>query len=638
MVIATAATVLLILACIGAGAAALRLLGVLDELRLGERLPWSFALGIGLLGWITFFPAALGLIAPIHLTILCVVSAGGTCFLVRAGFLPGGTPTLDRYGWILCAAIAVALVFDIFEGVSPPADADSLAYHFALPKQFLAAGRLEFVPRAADGAAPLLLHMTYLIALGLGGETALTLWAMVSGWMASLLVFALCRRFLDLNWSLAVALIFLTTPAVLYGGGTGQLETRLALFTLCAAFAVGEALRGHGIRYVVLAGMLAGFFGGAKYTGLIFMAACGLPLLLGRRRLVHGAVFGVVASVAAAQWYGWNLVHTGDPLFPLLFTQLGLPDSEIWNAAHNAYFRSAYFGLEAPAARSPLNFLTYPFWATVSGKMAFESGRTGLGPYGLLILPFALAGLWTMRGRLRASDLAVPAMVVLLFYGIWFFSGSSQRVRHLLPVYPVVLIGLSVAARRWAADTGFRTPAAAVLVLVSLIQLAGHGVFAKSQARYVFTGENREAFLRRNVSKYEAMAWINRNLTQGDKVLITERQLVYLAKVPVYYAHIVMEALIENHPGASDPVKFLNQMKKLGITHLLAPADVTKNEGGKGHESGYPALRDMLVRARCMEPIKVLNMDVGSSRTLQTLNRSSIRMAIFALRHASCRL
>lgn len=45
-----AAAALLFAACIGIGAAGLRLAGVLDDLRAGERLPWSFALGIGLLG------------------------------------------------------------------------------------------------------------------------------------------------------------------------------------------------------------------------------------------------------------------------------------------------------------------------------------------------------------------------------------------------------------------------------------------------------------------------------------------------------------------------------------------------------------------------------------------------------------
>ena len=68
----------------------------------------------------------------------------------------------------------------------------------------LAAGRLEFVPRAIDGAVPLLIQMTYVPALGLGGEHALTLWTQVSGWGLGLLIYKACRRHLDAPWSLAV--------------------------------------------------------------------------------------------------------------------------------------------------------------------------------------------------------------------------------------------------------------------------------------------------------------------------------------------------------------------------------------------------------------------------------------------------
>ena len=56
------------------------------------------------------------------------------------------------------------------------------------------------------------------------------------------MLFVLCRRHLGFNWSLAVTLIFLTTPAVIYGGGSGQVETRIALFVMVAAWGTARAL------------------------------------------------------------------------------------------------------------------------------------------------------------------------------------------------------------------------------------------------------------------------------------------------------------------------------------------------------------------------------------------------------------
>ena len=85
------------------------------------------------------------------------------------------------------------------EGIAPPADADTLAYHFTIPKQFLEAGRIEFIPRALEGAIPLIVQMTYVPALGLGGEMALTLWTMATGWAAAALLFVLCRKHLGVN-------------------------------------------------------------------------------------------------------------------------------------------------------------------------------------------------------------------------------------------------------------------------------------------------------------------------------------------------------------------------------------------------------------------------------------------------------
>ena len=68
----------------------------------------------------------------------------------------------------LGTGIALVLGGDLLEGLAPPADADSLAYHFTLPKAILAEGRLVPIYQAMEGTIPLLLQMTYLVALGTG--------------------------------------------------------------------------------------------------------------------------------------------------------------------------------------------------------------------------------------------------------------------------------------------------------------------------------------------------------------------------------------------------------------------------------------------------------------------------------------
>ena len=156
--------------CLGLGAAALHLLRVLPDLRWDERLSWSFAIGFGLLGWVLFFFGAAGLFSGAALLALLIIGALGMVFLRAGPTWQLGRPELPD--WVLILAFAVVFTFDLLEGLSPPSDADSLAYHFALPRQFLEAGALVFQPRALDGAIPLLTQMTYVPALGLGGERA----------------------------------------------------------------------------------------------------------------------------------------------------------------------------------------------------------------------------------------------------------------------------------------------------------------------------------------------------------------------------------------------------------------------------------------------------------------------------------
>ena len=638
---AMAMVLLAVIACIGTGAVALAALGTLEDLHPRERIPWSFAVGFGVMGWMLFCFGIAGWFSFPVLLIVCLIAAIGCFALARGGGPRFKVGRIDWYGRILCAGILVALAFDLFEGLSPPADTDSLAYHFALPKQFIAGGRVEFVPRAADGAAPMLIHMSYALALGLGGENALTLWVMVSGWLAGLLVFVLARRHLDLNWSLAVALIFMTTPAVVYGAGSGQVETRLVLFVLVAAFATASAVRTGNIRYVVLAGLAAGFYAGAKFTGLLFVAACCLPLIIDRKWFRQSTVFSLAALVAGGQWYIWNWIHTGDPVFPMLFGPLGFPDSEIWNLAQDAYFRSSYLNAESPVSIGPLGLLTYPFEASLGLVHAFESSRTGMGPFGLVMLPFALVGCWICRDRIRRSGLLVATVIAVVFYVVWYFTGSSQRIRHLLPVYPIFLIGLSVAAYHWVAGRVYLAPVVAVVALTIPLQLAGHGIFALNYVRSVLSGESRDAFIRRTVTRSEPAIWMNANLSTHDKVVLTERQLVYLLNIPVYYAHREYEALVENRPGSVDPSKFLRQLQKLGVSHVLYTenTDTTSDENqSRAVHWGLMGLTPALEEANCAKLVKDFDLISRGSRTLPDLAVSTNKMKLIAIQPSACKL
>jgi hypothetical protein len=604
--------------CVGLGAVLLRGLGILADLKPGERACWSFAAGFGVLGWIIFFVGALGLLNQPVLVSILILGAFGVLLLGRPLVAPLEAGPGAVF-WSLAALLGTVVVFDLLEGLAPPADADSLAYHFALPKQFIAAGRLEFVPRAVDGAVPLLVQMTYIPALGLGGETALTLWTMLSGWAVGALFYNVCRRHLSATWSLAGTLVLVTTPTVLYGAGSGQVETRMAMFVLVAALGVATALKGGPLRYALLAGVMAGFYMGSKYLGGVFVVAAGLTLLAGRGWLRRGAIFSVGALLAGTQWYGWNWVHSGDPVFPLLFGWIEYTNPGYWDQSHTDFLKDVFFGRETVVARNPLWFLLYPFRATLMGDAVMESGRTGFGPFVLLMVPFAIAGLWTRRDQLRSSALTPIALLVALHYALWFFTGSSQRVRHLLPIYPLLLLCVMAAAVAMRDRSAICRPMIAVFAFTIALQLAGQTIFTVAYARHWLAGDSRDTFLERNVTGYGLAKWLNANLTATDRVALSSRQLLYLLDVPTYFAHPVNQALLDLSPSSAGPERFFSQVTRLGITHLAFQAKGETATNGASDQPMFERLIGSLRRSGCVEPLEKVDARVFASRTLPDL-------------------
>ena len=617
-----------IAACVGFGAATLQCFGVLATLESRERLPWSFAVGLGILGWLLF---PIGISA--HFTGASFVILLGIGVLLLPCIERSAIPDLSgQWRWIervLLVVLALAIIFDFAEGLSPPADADSLAYHFALPRDFIAAGRIEFMRRAVDGAVPLLVQMTYATVLALGGERALTLWTFASGWGLGALFYAICRRHLERAWSLAATAVLMTVPAIIYGAGSGQVEVRLGLFALVAAASAARSLRQNDISHAALAGMAAGFYAGGKYLGLLFVATVGLVILLGPGWLKRGAAFGVAALIAGGQWYVWNWINSGDPVFPMLYGWL--PDVRYWDAAHAEYFKEMFFAQERAVPIDLLWLILYPFWATLAPAVMFESGRTGFGPYLWIVLPFAIAGLIRYRARLRSSELLPIAAVAILFYVAWFASGSSQRVRHLVPILPLVVLLMTVAARRWANDPFRARPLAAAFAVVLGVQFAAQGLFTINFARYLISGESRDEFLERNVAIYRPVPWINAHLKPNDRLLLEERQLLYPIEKPTFLAHAVYDARVDLTPSATNLNKFFAEMKTLGITHILAqtpPADTRLDE-----------IARRLVEAGCARAADTVASRFIASRTLPSFESVPQSMTIFALdRGASCRL
>ena len=628
-------TLSMIAASIGLGAATLAPLGVARRSGRAAFVLWSFVCGFGLLGWLVFCLGAAKMLQGLPLAVLLGMGALGLAVAIRVPVRDAdGAPqrALDAIEWTVVALIAAAMILDLLEGLSPPADADTLAYHFALPKAFLSEGGLFFVHRAVDGSIPLLIQMTYVPALALGGETALTLWTMVTGWMAPAALYVICRRFIDRRWSLISALILLTTPAVLYGAGSGQIEVRMSLFVLFCVMIIADGWDRFDLGHAIAIGLAAGFLMGSKYTGLLLAASVAPAVLLVERRFRPLLLAAAVGVLAGGQWYLWNWIHTGDPVYPMLFGLVEYRDGVTWDTAH----ADAVSSMFASDIAVPDNFLWlfgYPFYAMLSGNDTFEASRTGFGPFLLFIAPIAAIGAWRFRHRIPNSPLISAALIAVVFYLLWFFLGPSQRVRHLLPVYPLLVLCMVAASYRWAAAGQIR-PLALAAAATLVIQFAGQGVFSVNYLRHHVSGESRQTFLERNVSMYALVDWINTNLDPGDRVLIQFRQLIYLIEKPVFFAHPDLEPRIDTSRTAMDPSRLFRQMREQQISHAL----VRERSSAKDTATARGlAMWPRLVSARCATPVARIGADSIRSRSLAMIQARQT-VVVIKLTEDTCEL
>lgn len=625
--IALCAVLLMTAACLGAGAALLRVASAPTRLPV-EAWAWSFVLGFGILGWTVFPLGIAGGMKPFVLLLLCLAALPGLVFLPCPN--PVGWPSLTVLGVALGTAATVAALGDVMEALAPPADADTMAYHFFIPKLFLEAGRIYFIPRASDGAAPLLPQMTYAVALALGGERALMLWTMASGWGTAFAAYAVGRRYMTSAWSAATALIFATLPAVLYGAGTGQVETRIAGFVLVTACAAAEACQERNPRYALVAGLAAGFYAASKFPGLLFVASVLLVLVARRGGVKLGLIFALSSAVAGGEWYLWNAWNTGDPFFPLLFGILPYFPGVPWNETQHTFMQTYFFGGERALPRTLFWLFGYLPLATFAPAPVFEAGRTGLGPFLVLVLPFAVFGAWTGRTEQALRPALLALVIAATAYLLWFFLGPSQRVRHLLPLVPLVLVGLvALAIHAVRLQPVTRSALAAGLGAMIFIQLGGQGLATAKYVRYVVGDETRAQFLSRNLALYGAVEWINANLGPTDRVLVPFREINYLLQVPVFYAHPFVQAQIEIRPDVVDPLALWAQMRQHGVTHALVevPPQVPPDS-----QLSSEHLLFSLASRNCAVRLHDFTIERHPSRTLATPGESQqVEIALFAV-------
>jgi hypothetical protein len=554
----------IVLAAFGLGRLAIDTLRLSGELTQLEESVLATAVGLNLLSTAVLLVGLAGLLQQGWLLWMLVVSGAGFALWTFwrdhwsrpyrdsiAAAKSASALAAPRSALIWLAIPFAAII--LFGSLLPPSDFDVREYHLQVPKEWLADGRIGFLPHNVYGNMPLGAEMHALLAMALwpsprgwfygalAGKVVIATYAV----LAALGVFAAGERVAGKAGGMLAGLVFLSHPWVIHVSVTGLNDGVLACYVFLAIYATWLARRGA--CSFLLPGLLAGAAASCKYPGLIFAVA---PLAIWAaiparqilnptddvkiRPVVALALFAVGVLFGGGAWYAKNAVLAGNPVYPLAY---GLFGGKTRTAQKHVQWSTAH---QVPPNEHGQRYSPRQF----AGSLARIAGRDELAsPFMLPLLAAAGIALvlasrsCTPQSAIRNPQFLLPAALAFLWIlAVWWL--VTHRIdRFLLPAWP--LAAVLAAAALTIEDRWWRS---AVYTIVAIG--AGYCLLAGSSA---LVGDNRWFValeqLRRDEPWPAGMPlrvsaehkWLNQNVPLGKALLLVGDAAPFDLQMPVHY-------------------------------------------------------------------------------------------------------
>lgn len=554
----------------------------------------SFAIGAGIWSLIWFFLGTFGAYNKISaiLSIIIGLALAVWQFISNRKTAEESDENFDVAGKIAFGLILFLLVLALISAIAPPIAKDTLLYHFAVPKNFIAAGNNAVLEGNIASYLALGTEMHVVWAMLLGNLVS----ARVGEIAAGVTVFAFLpilllaiygwSRELGLNktWATISALIFASIPTVYHVASGGYIDLALTLFVTLAVHSIACWWQSLSNERLAFAAILLGAALSVKLTAAFTVIALAFIVLLRAREeqtaekpnikqiFINGFLAFASAGILASPWYLRDWKATGSPVFPF-YINLWKGTAMGWDIERSMLFQimmSNYGGF--PKGIS--DYLISP--VNISLKAQPELPEFFDGVLGIAFLFGIPLIIWAWRRSILKIDLKIGVLVAGLLFLFWLF--TSQQLRYLLPIFPILAIAICFSASKISLENKvFRQVLTAVLLIISTI---GAGVtlawFAqKSPLQVALGGETRDEYLTANVDYYPYYQLINTQLPNDAKVwLINMRRDSYLIEKSYFSDYMFEDWTLKQMSEESNSVNELRaKAKQTGITHILARHD-----------------------------------------------------------------
>lgn len=440
---------------------------------------------------------------------------------------------------------------------------DSLTYHLALPRLYSIAGSFTETDSILFAYFPR------------GWQSILTLFHTLGPnnygvfnprYLSTLLTFSISLGIIGIlqekntskSISISLGILFLLIPTVFEFATSCYVDIWLTCILLCAMYAYQRNL-------IVVTGALVGVACSIKYSGLFCIPI--FLLFYMQQSIEKKDYYSLVRFILALVITGFpfyldNWIHTGNPVFPLLFDVFP-SDSTLWDSWRTMAYEITLdnYGMGRSVgdtiALSWRIFLTRDMTHSFQGSLGWSIG----------ILFYMV--LW------KYKTISVEYRVYFWFVCVWIllWSNQVQQIRFLLPMIPILLLSSAPVLEQYT------TKRLHTIVLLISILWAIQPIQTLTEEQHTLeywqlyidnpTTSSHTYLSKQLPENYPVEAYLNQATDVKKVWLVWMRGYNYYLQVPRRLDSVFEGYRFENLLwNSATPIEFLSSLRKDHISHI----------------------------------------------------------------------
>lgn len=325
----------------------------------------------------------------------------------------------------LCITIAFMIMF--LGSLVPETAFDALWYHLTLPKMFLEAGGINFIPGSTFyySVMPKLGEMLFIPALVFQGDTLAHMINLFFACLIALSIYSITKKYTSSLFALLSIVLFLSNIVILWEATTAYIDLIWAFFEIMALWGMLNYLETKKNKWLMESAVL---FGLALETKLL--ALFSLPVFIVclvvfgfksvRGRALDSFAYILISLLIPAGWFVLAFVNTGNPVYPI-FSGYQVALGTDWLAFPQTILDLVTVFITASDPVSPIYLMLLPLCLVAWRKAKLKEKK---------IILLAAIGIfcWTITPKTGGGRFMVAYLPLLsVAYGIVLYGIRDQK-------------------------------------------------------------------------------------------------------------------------------------------------------------------------------------------------------------------